>query len=179
MVLLGGVVRGTAQISALSLKRAHFIRIGIYICLLPLGQDNEELLDTKHQIYTRYSAIRDINVIPNPQLAVGVGSENICCCLDRPNAIMSCMLLPSAGFCRTQMREEYTSGSTGSDCYCWNPIPENKATFCAARGRILDKKVHKAKKEIGAAKSSQGRRGKPFLGKEGEALVTGAQNTSY
>lgn len=118
LVLLGGVVRGTAQISALSLKRARFIRIGIYIGLLPLGQDNEVLLDTKHQIYTRYSAIRDINVIPNPQLAVGVGSENICCCLDRSNAIMSCMLLPSAGFCRTQMREEYTSGSTGSDCYC-------------------------------------------------------------
>lgn len=102
LVLLGGVVRGTAQISALSLKWARFVRIGIYIGLLPLGQDNEVLLDTKHQIHTRYSTIRDINVIPNPLLAVGVGSENICCCLDRPNAITSCMLLPSAGFCRTQ-----------------------------------------------------------------------------
>lgn len=49
------------------------------------------------------------------QLGVGVDSESICCCLDRSEAIMSKMLLPSAGSCRNKMRGEFMSGSAGSD----------------------------------------------------------------
>lgn len=81
-----------AQISALSIKRVCFIREGICLfCLLPLGQDNEVLLDTKQQINTRYSRRRNRNIIPNPQLGVGVDSESICCCCcwDRFEAIKS------------------------------------------------------------------------------------------
>lgn len=167
----GWLLRGTAQISALSLKRDCFIREGICTCLLPLGQDNEVLLDTKHQINTRYSRMRGVNAIPNPQLSTLRASIAAWTGLMKSYHKCSCLLLGPAGpkWGRSSCLEVH-----GLIANWWIPIPGNLEL--PEEGYWTKWSTKQRRKLV--QQSSQGRRGKHFLEKDGEGFVTWAQSSS-
>lgn len=137
------------------LKKSLFHKRWNLIWLSPLGQDNEVLLDSKQQIYTKYSryiwGTAKWEMLMQFQIHswvwVWTMRASAAAWTGLMHSYMSDVLLPSAGSCRTKRREKCMPGSAWCDCQLGHSHSWKRSkTLSCQRKEIGKKMVHKGRK---------------------------------